>query len=171
MSDLESPVLDILDKLPVSAVVSDASTGKILWTNQYNVALAGATDRSQIIGRSLLEFIRPDQHGIALRDLEAIGRGERPAPVTYHLKGLDGRSTSGLITSTMVQLGGSHAMLSLITDVTLLNRDLETMQEDLDRLRHLVDVTPSGIAVVAEKRHSLRESGAHKGAGNHGRLD
>lgn len=150
MPSLESPVLDILDRLPISAVISDASTGLIMWTNKYNVELAGATHRDQIIGRNLLEFIRADQHAVALRDLEAITRGERPEPVNYNLKGLDGRSTSGVIASTLAQIGGLTAMLSLITDVTLISRDLQAMQEELDRLRHLADITPSGIAIISE---------------------
>jgi len=147
---MEGPVLDILDRLPMSAVISDASTGVILWTNTYNIGLAGAENRDQIVGRSLFDFILPDQHALALRDLEAIMRGEQPDAVKYNLKGLDGRMTSGVIASALVQLGDVQAMLSLITDVTPLSRDLQTMQEDLERFRHLVDITPSGIAIIAE---------------------
>ncbi|MDZ4063368.1 MAG: PAS domain-containing protein, partial [Coriobacteriia bacterium] len=64
------PLLPILEHLPTSVVISSTATGAILWTNAYNLTIIGATDPNEIVGRNLLDFLPPEQHGIALRDIE-----------------------------------------------------------------------------------------------------
>lgn len=151
MSPQRSATLQkILESLPISVVVSSFTDGAILWVNARDLELAGATRPQQIVGHNLLEFIEPSQHAVALRDVEAVARGESPPPVIYKLRRLDGGSADVQIASIPVLYQGEQAMLSLCADVTDSQRASRALAESEERYRGLVEHSPDGVVVVAE---------------------
>lgn len=91
----EKGLLKILERLPVATVITRLDTGLVQWVNTDHLALVRATDPSQVVGHSIIEFIPPDQHGVALRDIEAIAtKGISPPPVTYASCGATGAPPS-----------------------------------------------------------------------------
>jgi len=142
-------VLLLLGRLPMPAVICDTATGEILWINSRDLHLVGATAPDQIIGRNLLQFLDTEQHGIALRDIEAIGRGEVPAPVTYKVSRIDGGSAYLQIASVPMRWGEGTAMLSLLSDQTQQMQAMRDLAESEERYRALVETSPAGIVVVA----------------------
>lgn len=144
----EQQIIKVLDRLPVAAVIASVETGTILWINARHLGLVGATDPAQVVGHSLLEFLAPDQHAIALRDIEAIVRGESPAPVTYRLNNKAGRSASVQISSVPMAFHGQRAMLSLVADVSSQERVIEELRDSEERYRNLVESIRAGLVVV-----------------------
>lgn len=147
MSDFPNS-LTLLEALPISVVISDMANGTILWTNARNLELAGAGSPEQLIGRNLLEFIEPEQQAVALRDIEAVTRGESPEGIVYHLRRLDGGSADVLIMSALTEFADAPAMLSLVADVTPQQRACRDLAESEERYRQLVETSPDGLAVV-----------------------
>jgi len=144
----DNPILKVLERLPISAVIANPLTGRILWVNAHNMQLAGATSPEQLVGRNLLDFVTPEQHGVALRDVAAVALGQSPSPVVYNLKRLDGGITHGQISSIPMRFRGMPAMLSLVADVTERERATRDLAESEERYRMLVETSPDGIVVV-----------------------
>lgn len=140
--------LSLLRNLPSSVVVSDVSNGTILWVNTRNLQLIASDAPEQLIGRNLMEFISPEQHAVALRDIEALAHGAQPESVVYHLRRLDGGSVDVLISSVLVEFKGKPAMLSLVSDVSPQQRACRDLAESEERYRNLVDSSPDGLVVV-----------------------
>lgn len=138
----------MLEKLPATAVISDAATGEILWVNSRDLRVVGASSPDQLVGRNLLEFLSPSQHGIALHDIEAIARGESPPPVTYDVRRLDGGWAALQIASVPMRWDARPAMLSLITDLSSQVQAMRDLAESEERYRLLVETAPGGIVVV-----------------------
>lgn len=145
-----APILKVLERLPISAVVASPISGRVMWTNSHNIKLAGATHPDQLIGRSILDFIEPSQHAVALRDLAAVALGQSPPPVVYHLKRLDGGRADGQISSVPLMFEGKPAMLSLIAEVTEREQVLRELRDSEERYRNLVDALPEGLTVVVD---------------------
>ncbi|HEX9092797.1 MAG TPA: PAS domain S-box protein [Coriobacteriia bacterium] len=143
----QSPLLTILERLPIAATICDVETGAILWTNRRSLTLAGATSPQQIVGRSLMELLEPDQHGVALRDIEAVVRGESPSPVVYRLRRMDGGTADVQIMSAPMRFQGKPAMLSLLADVTDRESLMRELADSEERYRVLVEDSPNGIVV------------------------
>lgn len=148
----QNALLTVLERLPLSAVISNAETGLILWVNAWNIQLAGATQQRQIIGHNLLEFLEPAQHGVALEAFEVASRGESPPPRVYKLRRLDGGSADVQISSVPLRWEGQPAVLSMGTDVTERERALRALADSEQRYRRLVEDSIDGIAVVAGDR-------------------
>lgn len=141
----------LLERLPIAAVISDLTTGELLWVNGRNMqTLAGVSSPRDLIGHSLLEFIEPAQQAIALRDVEAVSRGESPAPVVYHLRRLDGGAADAQIMSVPLPYREAVAMLSLVADLSERERVCRDLAESEDRYRQLVETSPDGIVVIVD---------------------
>lgn len=149
MRQLNPSLQRVLEAMPVSIVISDFKTGEITWVNSRNLDLAGATSPDQIVGHSLLEFLHPEQHAVALRDVAAVAAGASPPPVTYMLRRLDGGSADVQISSIPIRLEGETAMLSVCADVTDLERSRRSLKESEERYRELVEASLDGVVVVA----------------------
>lgn len=151
-------VMNMLERLPIAVVICDIATGEILWVNGPHARLSGAESPDRIIGRSLFDFLSPDQLTIAMRDVEAVGRGESPAPVTYHVRKLDGTAADVQIASTSMMYGRRPAMVSFVTDVTDSENAISDLARREARYRAMVDESPAGIFV------SIREGLAYANA-------
>lgn len=144
-----SPVLSVLARLPVTIVLSDIQTGEIVWASTPDPSVMGLRRAEDVLGRNLLDFVRPDQHSAALRDLEAVARGQSPPPAVYHLVRSGGRTLDVQIASTPTSFDGRAMMLSLVTDVTDMQTTLRDLAESQERYRTLVDTSFDGIVVVS----------------------
>ena len=144
-----NPVLTVLARLPITTVLSDLSTGAIVWASTPDPGMVGLKQAGDIVGRNLLDFIDPSQHEIALRDLQAVAEGQSPPPVTYHLRRVGGGTTDAQIASIPTTFDGRPTMLSLVTDISTCTRALRDLEETQDRYRQLVETSTDGIVVVS----------------------
>lgn len=146
-----NPVLSVLERLPITTVLSDVTNGEIIWAGTPDPDIIGLKSAEEVVGRNLLDFIDPSQHAIALHDLQAIAEGGSPPPVTYHLRRIGGGTSDVQIASILTNLDGRPVMLSLVTDVTESHRALRDLAETEERYRQLVETSPDGIVVVGNE--------------------
>ncbi len=146
----DTNILALLERLPVTAVISDPATGLIRWANTRDLSLIGATSAEQVIGRNLLDFIAPDQHATALEGIESVSAGADEPPVVYHLNRVHGGVVHVEIRSTRIVFQGTPAMLSIVLDVT---DRVDAMHECADaevRFARLAEMSGDGVIVVAD---------------------
>ncbi|MDZ4168670.1 MAG: PAS domain S-box protein [Coriobacteriia bacterium] len=147
--DPEKPVLRILDKLPVPALVANPVTAKILWANMRLVHMAGATRPDEILGSSILDYIQLPQASTALADLAKVALGQSPPPVTYQLRKRDGQFAAAQVSSMPMIYEGQLGMLSIVTDVSERESLFLKLTESEERYRLLLESMPSGVVVVS----------------------
>lgn len=155
MQRLNSSLKKILEFLPISIVITSLESGTIIWVNSRDMQLAGATSPDQIVGHNLLEFLNPDQHGIALRDFALVAEGASPPPMMYCLRRLDGGSADVQISSIPVRFEGQRAMLSICADVTEQQRARRACVESEERYRSLVETSPNGVVVILDTEETV----------------
>lgn len=148
MNVAHKALLAFLEVLPMPVVIADTTNGEILWVNRPHVELSGALSPDHIVGRSLFEFLGPEQLQIALRDVEAVSQGESPDPVVYHVHGLNGTTADVSIASTPVEYDRRPAMVSVLLDVTTSERRMADVRRSEARYRAMVDESPGGILVA-----------------------
>lgn len=144
-------LLKVLERLPTPVVIASPVTAKVLWVNRHLLALARASHPDQVVGTSLLDWIKPPQASIALRDLAKVALGQSPPPVVYELKRVDGEFAAAHVASIPMMFYAQPAMLSLVTDVSERESLLRELAESEDRYRELLENTPSGIVVVVDQ--------------------
>ena len=151
MTDLttDHPLLEMLSQLPTPMMVCDTATGKVLWVHVPDLSLIGTNDPSHVVGRNLLDFLTPDQHAIALRDIARVAAGEEyVAPVIYRLNRLDGGRSAVHASSTQISFNGIPAMLTLMFDMSDREQTLQELQDSEERYRCLIESLPDGIVII-----------------------
>ncbi len=143
-------ILKMLERLPVPVVIANPLTAKVLWANSHLVDMARAKHPDQLVGTSILDFVQPQQQGIALADLAKVALGGSPPPAIYDLKRLDGETAAAHVASIPLLFRNQPAMLSLVTDVSDRERLIRDLADSEERWRTLLDNTPSGIVVVVD---------------------
>lgn len=143
-------ILAILERLPISVVISDFATGSVLWTNAWNIGIVAASSTHELVGRNLLEFIPPEEHGRALEAIEAVSAGRSPGALVYRIRKLDGTMADAQISSAVIRFDGKPAMLSLLSDVTDREQATRDLAESEERYRLLVEASPDGIVVCVD---------------------
>lgn len=146
----DRPLLKILERMPVPALIASPVTSKIMWANSRLLAMYGTEDPGRVVGSSLLDFIQAPQLGRALTDLAKVVAGQSPPPVTYQLRTATGAYAAGQVSSVPMMFRGQVAMLSFVTDVTERERLLRNLSESEERYRLLLDSMPSGVVVLVE---------------------
>ncbi|HEY9856961.1 MAG TPA: PAS domain-containing sensor histidine kinase [Stenomitos sp.] len=133
-----------LVELSPEAIMVDMG-GQLIFVNPAGAALIGAHEASQLIGRSLLEFVHPDDLD-AFRDQLARARTERKAILSFEKKmiRLDGSTVDVEATASPITYGGKEAVIAIIRDISERKKTLEEIAmrtaelqkaAELDRLK------------------------------------
>lgn len=148
--DTQKPILKILERLPVPALVANPVTAKILWVNSRLVRMAAASHPDDIVGGSILDYVQLPQASTALTDLAKVALGQSPPPVTYQLRKRDGQYAAAQVASVPMVFEGQPAMLSIVTDVSEREALFRGLAESEERYRLLLETLPSGVVVVVD---------------------
>jgi two-component system cell cycle sensor histidine kinase/response regulator CckA len=122
------------------------SEGKVVFINEAGAKLLGASQPGEIIGRSLLEFILPDQVE-AVRQ-RVIRQPDSPAgPLAEAtLQTLDGREVQAEGAAIRISHNGQPAVLLVFRDIT----ERKQAREDLQvRISQMSALTRGSLAVTA----------------------
>ena len=150
MRDPERPILKILERLPVPALIANPVTARILWVNSRIVRMAAASHPDDIVGGSILDYVQLPQASTALADLAKVALGQSPPPVTYQLRKRNGEYAAAQVASMPMIFEGQPAMLSIVTDVSERESLFRGLAESEERYRLLLESMPSGVVVVVE---------------------
>lgn len=110
--------------------------GVTVWGNDAVVDLLGLEDREQLVGRSIFDFIHPDDHGIAQDELaDVIDRGEVVGPTQFRLVREDGEIKHVQVTTTDGWFDGEKVGQAVVNDVTELKRIQADLRDERDFIR------------------------------------
>jgi len=119
--------------------------GIIRYLNPRCVALLGAADPSQIVGRPMLEFIHPDLKSVVAERIQTLNQFHRSAPpLDEVLVRLDGESVDVEVTAWPLGPENGNSIVVLFNDVTLRRRAEKALRDSEERFRQLFDEAPVG---------------------------
>ena len=116
--------------------------GRVTYANARAARLLGAADASALLGRPVLDLVRPDDRpAVAERGRRALA-GETNAPWRHALRRLDGGEVPVETTSVGVRLGGDAAVLVVARDLSERRR----LADELAEARRHLDEALDGMA-------------------------
>jgi PAS domain S-box-containing protein len=122
-----------------------AQDGKVLFANRRATQMAGYEDAREVAGRSMLDFIFPEDHAMVVDRHQRRLRGEQ-VPSTYPLRMLrkDGTSFWTQLNAVTIDWKGRPASLNFIRDISEPKR-LEEQLAAAERMRS-IGTLAGGIA-------------------------
>ncbi|MFT4882911.1 MAG: PAS domain S-box-containing protein [Natronomonas sp.] len=134
-NDSEQRYRQLIETSPAPINLFDAN-GEILWGNDAVVDLVGLSSRSELIGRSIFEFIDPDDQYTAKQELAEVVEDKRPAgPTAMQLQRADGDTRSIRVATAPGRYKGQDIGQAVAIDVT----DLKNVQAELEAERQFID--------------------------------
>jgi PAS domain S-box-containing protein len=117
ISESEERYRHLVELLPDAIYIN--VNNRISFCNAACVRLFGATDRSQLIGKSPFELIPPDAHEHVRNRMATIFETKEPAPPQRQkMIRLDGREIPVYVFATLITDGGVEGILACFNDLT-----------------------------------------------------
>ncbi|MBN2412234.1 PAS domain S-box protein, partial [candidate division KSB1 bacterium] len=146
VQDIEQRYRDLIE-LTYSAVVIHRD-GKILYINQKGAELVGATNSSEIVGKSIFSFVHPaDSNLLKQRFNKDSGNRIFPLVEQKHIK-LDGEVLYIEVASMVMNYQGKNAYLSVVRDISHRKKVEIALKESEQRYRTLFESSPEGIILI-----------------------
>lgn len=101
--------------------------GAFVFANPAAVAMLGAQDSSQIVGRQLFDFLHEDFHAVAMEGIERLRQGGHPPSADKKLVRLDGTVVDVEVNASPFVHEGRFAALYILRDITERKKNLEQM--------------------------------------------
>jgi PAS domain S-box-containing protein len=113
-------------------------TGESIWCNDAVLDLLGLDGRDELVGRSIFEFIHPEDHGLARGELQdVIGAKESVGPTRMRLRRSDGEVRHVRVSTAVGSFLGGDIGQAVVVDVT----ELRETQEELRAAREFIEET------------------------------
>jgi PAS domain S-box-containing protein len=138
---------NLTENAPVAINLFDES-GETVWGNDAVVDLLGLDSRDDLIGRSIFEFIHPDDHEVAETELEAVISEEAVVgPTNLRLVRPDGEHRYVRVKTTAGWYEDERVGQAVVVDVTELRETEMELRQNERRYRTLVEMSPVPIFV------------------------
>ncbi len=124
----------LVEAAPDGVVVS--RNGVVLYANPAALRLLGYANASEMVGRSMAEFLSPEDMRVMRERVMASASGAALGPRTYAAKRRDGSEVAAEITSLPIVWEGDRAVIAFARDVTERTR-LEAQLVRTERLASL----------------------------------
>lgn len=145
-------VLGMLGRFPTPLLIASPETGEILWVNSTLLKMAEVPASADVVGRSLFDFVLPDQVGLMLADLAKVAERKSPPTRTYRLKRSSGEFSAAQVSAVPMTFNSEPAMLCVLIDVSDRERLLVEYDDAKERYRSLVESLPVAVVVVVDER-------------------
>jgi PAS domain S-box-containing protein len=146
------------------AIVTANLQGIITMANHQAVALYGAADLSELLGRHTLEFIAPEDHPRATENFALALQSDAIHDITFTLIHRDGSHYPGELSVAAVRdpAGQPTALIALLRDTSSRSQAQEALRASEARYRSLVDALPDSVALcdLAGRVLLVNEQGA-----------
>ena len=124
--------------------------GKLVFVNSACVRLFGAHSADELLGRSLLDFIHPDQREIVRERMRLLYEDRNVPGMVQKLLRLDGVVVDVEIKAAPFTFGGKAAVQTVVRDIS----DRIRSEEALRQFRAAMDLSPDLILLI--DRSSMR---------------
>jgi two-component system cell cycle sensor histidine kinase/response regulator CckA len=150
----------ILEFHPDGMVVCTAGT--IVYANRTFVRMAGARDRTEVVGRKPLSFVHPDDQQFALgriRKLERDGQLDLSS-IPERLIRADGSSIYVEVAALTFEYDDAPSILVVLRDVSDRQRQQEALREREQLFSAVIDELPIGVVVADATGRVIRSNAA-----------
>ncbi|HKE14752.1 MAG TPA: ATP-binding protein [Kofleriaceae bacterium] len=140
----------LLDSAPDAISILRGPT--VLYMSLPGARMLGFEQTTEVIGRSLAEWLEPEDFAIAARRIEEVTRTSRPNSLReYRMRRNDGRLLLIEVASVPVTYEGSAAVLSFVRDVT----DRKALERELAESARLASLGRLSAGVAHELNNPL----------------
>lgn len=139
----------LVEAAPDGVVVS--RRGVVLFANAAALRLLGCQEPSDLVGRSMGEFLSPDDMRVMQERIMASRGGENLGPRTYRAKRKDGGEVAAEITSLPLPWEGGPAVIAFARDVT----ERARLEAELARAERLASVGTLATGLAHEINNPL----------------
>jgi PAS domain S-box-containing protein len=147
LRESEERYRSLVEFLPDAMAVH--TDGKFVYINPSGLALIGARDQSELIGRSVLEIIHPDYRATVVRRMKAALAEKRPQEKQVEkFVRLDGAVIDVEVVSVPVLFNGKQSVQVVVRDITLQKRMEERLKTSEAYYKQVVEKSPNGIAMM-----------------------
>jgi two-component system cell cycle sensor histidine kinase/response regulator CckA len=138
--------------------------GKVVYANKKCEEVIGYT-REEFLSPDFdfISIIAPEYRNKVIHSFKRHMQGGEVHPYHYMLITKEGKRIDAIITTKLVNFGGEHAILGIITDISDLKQAEAKLRESEERYRNLIELAPEGIATVDLKGTVLSVNSAFSG--------
>ncbi len=161
---------NLIEKAPDAVLVSQGE--KIVYVNPKILYLLGYDDKEELLGRSGITIVHPEDQKAVGQRIEALIRGGRTYPTEIRLVRRDGVEMHVEASSIGIQFEGKSAIMVIFRDLTSRKQAEAIARENQERYRSLVESMPDAVMVHDEENILFVNPAALKmfGAGNEDEL-
>jgi PAS domain S-box-containing protein len=120
--------------------------GRLLFVNQAASESTGYA-HDDLIGRSMLDFIVPEDRKRVIATMTQRMRGEQVEPYEIGITTSTGQVRNVIIRGNLIEYEGAPASLNVLTDVTDMRKGEKALAESESRFRDLFNNMSSGVAI------------------------
>lgn len=122
--------------------------GRFVFVNEAMKRITGYTTE-QILGRSNLDFVVPEQREMVRDRYERRMKGEPLSPrFDFQIVVADGARMWARLSGVMIEWGGRPAMLYFFSDIDAQHRAEQALQQSEERYRNVIEHMSEGLVVV-----------------------
>ena len=107
---------DLLAFLPISIAIH--AQGKLLYVNGHCMAMMGATNKEELIGKEVVQFIHPDYRALVKDRIQLVLKGHSVPFVEEKLVRLDGKVIDVQSSALPIVYQGVEAVQNIAVDIT-----------------------------------------------------
>jgi PAS domain S-box-containing protein len=126
--------------------ISSHRNGRFIYVNPAGLRLLGAKDKSEVIGKNMLDIVKPQDWDRVRRRAREVMEQEYISSVEYQLVCLDGREIDAEVSGIYDWL--TDSALSVIQDITERKKMERILKESEEHYRRLVEQSTIAIAVL-----------------------
>ncbi len=143
VSEGEDRYKNLVDLSP-DAILVDVD-GKHVFANAAAARLFGARSPSDVIGRSLIDSVCPEDREFVAQQMGQVIGGHVKPPSEIQMLRLDGSPISAEVSASRVQFGGNLANQVVIRDISQRKRAEEEVRELTQRLSYHIEHSPLAV--------------------------
>ncbi|MFA6468453.1 MAG: PAS domain S-box protein [Bacteroidota bacterium] len=137
----------LLEVLPDAMAVH--TDGKFVYVNPSGLALIGAKDQSELIGKPVLDIIHPDYRDTVIQRMKSALKEKKPqVKAVEKFIRLDGVVIDVEVVSVPVTFGGKSSVQVVVRDITQHKQMEERLRTSEAYYKQVVEKSPNGIAMM-----------------------
>jgi PAS domain S-box-containing protein len=122
---------------------------KLVYANPALRRMLGYDTLDEIVGRSIVDFVHPDDRSVVSKRLSVLRGNDREVPVlAERLLHRDGHAIEVEVSSRPIAYDGEATILAIVVDVTERKRMVRELDHTVSMLRATLESTADGILVV-----------------------